>query len=258
MSKPKAIVLRTAGTNCDNETAFAFQQSGAEADIVHVQRLSEQPSLLNEYRILALPGGFSYGDDVAAGRVFANELKCKIGEAIAEFIEAGGLAIGICNGFQVMVKMGLLPGPFSISADQEVTLTDNDSNKFEDRWVYLKNVSDKCVFTRGLEQIYLPIAHGEGKFIAHDESHLDQLEAGGQVVFRYVSDNGSSADYPWNPNGSQRDIAGICDPTGRLLGLMPHPERHFLPFHHPRWTRDGLKVEGDGAALFKNSVEYFR
>jgi len=254
----RALVLRTAGTNCDVETAFALEKAGAKADIIHVQRVTERPPMLQDYQILALPGGFSYGDDVAAGKVFANELKHKLGDPLAAFVDAGNLVIGICNGFQVMVKIGLLPGPFRPATPQTVTLTYNDSNKFEDRWVHLKVVSDRCVFTRGIETLYIPVAHGEGKFVAQQETLLDQLEANGQVVFRYVNPNLQSDGYPWNPNGSQRDIAGICDPTGRILGLMPHPERHVLPTQHPRWTRDGLRSEGDGAAVFRNAVSYFK
>jgi phosphoribosylformylglycinamidine synthase len=258
MATVRALVLRTAGINCDVETAFALEKAGAKADIVHVQRVTERASMLRDYQVLALPGGFSYGDDVAAGKVFANELKHKLGDPLGAFVDAGKLVIGICNGFQVMVKIGLLPGPFRPDAPQTVTLTYNDSNKFEDRWVYLKVVSDRCVFTRGIETLYIPVAHGEGKFVTQDEAILDQLEANGQVVFRYVNPGYRSDGYPWNPNGSQRDIAGICDPTGRILGLMPHPERHVLPTQHPRWTRDGLRPEGDGAAVFRNAVSYLR
>ncbi|MDP6356878.1 MAG: phosphoribosylformylglycinamidine synthase I [Planctomycetota bacterium] len=255
---PRALIIRTAGTNCDVETAFAFEKAGAEQDIVHVRRLTEQPATLNDYQILALPGGFSYGDDVAAGKVFANEIKNKLGDALAEFVEAGKLVIGICNGFQVMVKIGLLPGPFSANrAEQTVTLTNNDSNKFEDRWVHLSIDTDNCVFTRGLERVYIPVAHGEGKFVAAEASQLDELETNSQIAFRYVGPDTEKRGYPWNPNGSHRDIAGICDPTGRALGLMPHPERHILPTQHPRWTREGLKEEGDGLAMFRNAVEYF-
>ena len=257
MANVRALVLRTAGTNCDGETAFAFENAGATADVVHVKRLTENPVDLQGYQILALPGGFSYGDDVAAGKIFASELKNKLGEALAEFVDAGKLVIGICNGFQVMVKLGLLPGPFSPAALQTVALTDNDSNKFEDRWVHLRVDSDRCVFTRGMERLYIPVAHGEGKFVVQDQASLDNLEASGQVVFRYVDENLGPAEYPWNPNGSQRHIAGICDPTGRILGLMPHPERHVLPTQHPRWTREGLQPEGEGAAIFRNAVSYF-
>jgi len=255
---PRALIIRTAGTNCDQETAFAFKKAGAEFDVVHVQRLTEHPATLCDYQILAFPGGFSYGDDVAAGKVFANEIKNKLGDALAEFVDAGKLVIGICNGFQVLVKLGLLPGPFSSNgARQTVTLTHNDSNKFEDRWVHLKVETEKCVFTRGLERIYIPVAHGEGKFVAEETSLLDDLQSNDQIVFSYISPESENCGYPWNPNGSHRDIAGICDPTGRAFGLMPHPERHILPTQHPRWTREGLKEEGDGLAIFRNAVEYF-
>ncbi|MBI2194620.1 MAG: phosphoribosylformylglycinamidine synthase I [Planctomycetes bacterium] len=258
MSAVRALVLRTAGTNCDVETAFAFERSGAAVQRLHVNRLAESPRALMDFQILALPGGFSYGDDVAAGKIFANELRFRLGEAVADFVAAGRLVLGICNGFQVMVKMGLLPGPFTPSAAQQVTLTFNDSGKFEDRWVHLQVCSRTCVFTRGLAHLYLPVAHGEGKFVAPGDPALDDLDARQQVAFRYVNENLQPAGYPHNPNGSQRAIAGLCDPTGRVLGLMPHPERHFLPTQHPRWTREGLRPEGDGAAIFRNAVAYFR
>lgn len=258
MSNVRALVLRTAGTNCDGETAFALERSGAAVDLAHVNRVADRPRVLLDYQILALPGGFSYGDDVAAGKIFANELRHRVGGVLADFVNAGRLVIGICNGFQVMVKMGLLPGPFTPATPQQVTLSNNDSGKFEDRWIHLKTSSKKCVFTQGVERVYLPIAHGEGKFLTRDESILKTLDANDQIVFRYVDASQKPAGYPHNPNGSQKDIAGICDPTGRVLGLMPHPERHFLPTQHPRWTRDGLCSEGDGAAIFRNAVNYFR
>jgi len=257
MRKAKVIVLRTAGTNCDYETVHGFQLSGAEVDSVHINQLIRGEKELSPYHILAIPGGFSYGDDIAAGKILANELKYRLREPMEQFVTDGKLIIGICNGFQVMVKAGLLPGFNGISDTQETTLYTNDSGKFECRWVYLKHVDDdKCVFTRDIEKlIYLPVAHGEGKFTT-DKDALEALETGDQVVFKYADSEGNDAGYPWNPNGSDRHIAGICDFTGRIFGLMPHPERHLSRYNHPRWTREQLPEEGDGLAIFRNAVEY--
>lgn len=258
MQKPKVIVLRTAGTNCDYETVHAFQMVGADVDLIHINQLIRGKKELIRYQILALPGGFSYGDDIAAGKLLANELKYRLREPIEQFVADGKLIIGICNGFQVMVRAGLLPGFNGISKNQEATLYTNDSGKFECRWVYLKNVeNNKCVFTKNIKQIiYLPVAHGEGKFTTINENVLNKLEENNQVVLKYTDANGECKGYPWNPNGSDRSIAGICDSTGRIFGLMPHPERYISKYHHPRWTREKLDNEGDGLAIFRNAVEY--
>jgi len=260
MRKAKVIVLRTAGTNCDYETVYAFRMVGADVDLVHINQLIRREKELSSYQILAIPGGFSYGDDIAAGKILANELKYRLREPVEQFVAEGKLIIGICNGFQVMVKAGLLPGFDGISDVQEATLYTNDSGKFECRWVYLKHVDNgKCVFTREIKQIiYLPVAHGEGKFTTISEETLDALEAGDQVVLKCVDPEGKCAGYPWNPNGSDRNIAGICDSTGRIFGLMPHPERYLSRYNHPRWTREELEEGGDGVAIFRNAVEYAR
>ena len=254
--KPKALILRTAGTNCDYETQYAFETAGAEAERVHVNAFISGQRSLDEFQILVLPGGFSYGDDIAAGSLLANEIKHKLRDALLAFVEAGKLVIGICNGFQVLVKTGLLPGGSSLQ--QQTTLYLNDSAKFECRWVYLQPEETPCVFTQGLSQvIYLPVAHAEGKFTA-PKPVLDDIEEQKQVVFRYVNKDGTKADYPANPNGSDNAIAGICDPTGRVFGMMPHPERHLLRTHHPRWTREKLPEEGDGLRVFQNAVSHVR
>jgi phosphoribosylformylglycinamidine synthase subunit PurQ / glutaminase len=256
MARPKVLVLRTAGTNCDNETAFAFASAGASAKLAHINQLKAGSGrLLRDYQILVLPGGFSYGDDIGAGKILANELKYKLIDELNDFIRRGKLIIGICNGFQVLVKAGLLPGNADLK--QEATLTINDSAKFEDRWAYLKCHQSKCVWARNLpEIIYLPIAHGEGKFIAKDNAVLERLEKNGQIVLQYCGESGNPAGYPYNPNGSQKDIAGLCDDTGRIFGLMPHPERHSFGWQNPLWTRQGMNKEGDGLRIFKNGVEY--
>ncbi len=287
MSKiPKVLVLRTAGTNCNEETAYAFSYFGAAVDQVHINELVAGRTKLSDYHILALPGGFSYGDDIASGRILANELRLKLGSDIKKFIADGKLVIGICNGFQILVKAGILPGlntspsPVSnlnatgsgfgngYSHCQEATLFHNDSAKFEARWTRLSVNGAKCVWTKELtSQIYLPVAHGEGKFIPRDAKILETLKSNGQVVFHYCAPDGKTPTYPENPNGSTEHIAGICDTTGRVLGLMPHPERHFLSHQHPYWTRlrqgsggqarSRKKNElGDGAKIFENGVNY--
>ena len=262
-NKPKAIILRTAGTNCDYETKYALEKAGADVDLVHVNQLVKDKGLLSSYHIFVLPGGFTYGDDIAAGKVLANQLRHHLLDELTRFVDDGKLVIGICNGFQVLIKMGLLPGingtqPSFNEYRQEFTLTYNDSNKFEDRWVYLKSFSDKSVFIDKDCLLYVPIAHAEGKFVAGDGGELENLGKSGQIIFKYVDKDGNIANYPWNPNGSLDNIAGICDSTGRVLGMMPHPERYIEPTQHPRWTREGLKAEGDGIAIFRNAVNYVK
>jgi len=263
VKKTKVCILRTAGTNCDKETAFAFQKASAETELVHVNRFISSEKKLENYQILAIPGGFSYGDDIAAGKILANELRNKLIEDIKKFIEDGKLIIGICNGFQILVKSGLLPGNADLK--QETSLIINDSGKFEDRWVYLKppvtgrRSPVKCIWTKGLpEIIYLPVAHGEGKFMTQDKKVLVRLRKNNQIVFQYCDEKGRLAGYPYNPNGSQENIAGICDDTGRIFGLMPHPERHIGFSQHPRWTQMKQKKYPDGFHIFKNGVEYAR
>jgi phosphoribosylformylglycinamidine synthase len=260
---PKVLILRTAGTNCDKETAYAFKLAGASAELVHINRFIKREKDLSEYQILAIPGGFTYGDDIASGKILANEIKNKLGEDVRNFIDDGKLVIGICNGFQVLVKAGLLPD-LNGSQSIQATLTINDSARFEDRWVYLKNQkskikNQKCIWTNNIpEIIYLPVAHGEGKFVPRDKGVLDKLKENNRIVFQYVDEKGNLAGYPHNPNGSVENIAGICDNTGRIFGLMPHPERHIFSHQHPRWTREKPKAEGDGLAIFRNGVEYIK
>ena len=256
MSIPKVLILRTAGTNCDYETQYAFEKAGAKVDVIHINTLLANKKLVHDYHILTLPGGFTYGDDISAGKILANQIKYHLEEDIKTFIHGKKLILGICNGFQTLTKAGLLP---SFNKDnQEVTLTFNDSNKFEDRWVYMKICSNKSVFMKDsdIPTLYLPIAHGEGKFITKDETVLNTITMNHQVIFKYVNERGEEAGYPWNPGGSIQNIAGICDPTGQILGMMPHPERHIEPTQHPRWTRNGLKEWGDGFLIFRNAVDY--
>jgi len=257
MSNIKVLVLRTAGTNCDQETCHAFQLAGAQAEALHVNRLIEQPGLLDHYQILALPGGFSYGDDVAAGKILANQLIHHLRDSVRRFIDSNKLVLGICNGFQVLVKAGILPNLPHQNGSAQATITYNDSGKYEDRWVYLQPATDKCVFIQPGQRLYLPVAHGEGKVCFTRPEILEQLKAEDQVAFRYVDENGSFGDFPINPNGSTDHIAGLCDPTGRVLGLMPHPERFVHKTHHPRWTRTEIQ-QPDGLTIFTNAVQYFR
>ena len=260
--KPKALILRTAGTNCDYETKYALEKAGAEVDLIHINRLINEKKLLGLYQMFVLPGGFTYGDDIAAGKVLANQLKHHLLNELLKFVDDGKQIIGICNGFQVLIKMGLLPEIKDIQSlndhKQEFTLTRNDSNKFEDRWVYLRAFSNKSVFIDSDTVLYIPVANAEGKFIAKNEEKLKMLEESEQIVFRYVDKDGNESGYPWNPNGSMDNVAGICDSTGRILGMMPHPERHIEPTQHPRWTREGLREKGDGLVIFQKAVDYVK
>jgi len=256
--KPKTLILYGYGINCDNETQYGFELVGAEAEKVHVNQLINGEKQLRDYQILAIPGGFSFGDDVGAGKVLATKIKYNLAAEFSEFIKEGKLIIGICNGFQVMVKLGILPG-FNGSYDrQEVTLTFNDSGKFEDRWVYLKmNQKSQCIWAKGTETIYLPVRHGEGKFVSRDDKVRERLIEQNQIVAQYTDEKGNLSGYPFNPNGSELNIAGICDETGRIFGLMPHPEAFLFPQNHPRWTREKIQ-EGEGLKIFKNAVNFVK
>jgi phosphoribosylformylglycinamidine synthase len=254
MSKIKALLLMAPGTNCDFETQVAFEQAGAEVDSALVYELFRKEKRLADYQILVIPGGFTYGDDISAGKIMANEIRLRLFADIRKFVDEGKLVMGICNGFQVLVKTGILPG-IKGGNTQPVTLTNNDSGKFECRWIYLKvNEKSPCVFTRGIESLYIPVNHGEGKLVAEPDV-LDKLNA---VVY-YTDENGNKqAGYPHNPNGSLRDIAGICDESGRIFALMPHPERFIRWTQHPRWTRETPKESGDGLQIFANAVTWVK
>ncbi|MBI2860521.1 MAG: phosphoribosylformylglycinamidine synthase I [Chloroflexi bacterium] len=254
MTQVRTLILRGPGTNCDAETAFAFEQAGAAVATVHVNQLIRHEARLGDHQIMVIPGGFTYGDDIGAGKVLANELSVKLKEDISRFIESGGLILGICNGFQVLVKAGILPEPGN-GFQSRVTLTTNDSGRFECRWIHLAANNDSpCVFTRGIERMYLPVAHGEGKLATSAGT-----AAGLNVVLRYADEQGDvGAGYPHNPNGSVDNIAGICDSTGRIFALMPHPERHIRGTQHPQWTRLGVKERGDGFQIFLNAVQWAR
>ena len=259
MTKPKALVLRAAGTNCDRETQYALELAGFEAERMHVFRLMEDPAPLKAARFLVIPGGFSYGDDVAAGKILANQILHRLSGPLNEFLADGKLLLGICNGFQVMVKSGLLPwGRVDANAaHRDATLAWNDSGKFEDRWVHLRVDSDRCVFLPPGEVLAMPVAHAEGKFVPRDDELLAHLRAAGQLALRYVDADANTGGYPVNPNGSVDDVAGLCDPTGRIMGLMPHPERFVDVTQHPRWTRGGV-TRPDGCLLFQRAMEFVK
>lgn len=254
--KPRVCILKTDGTNCDQETFYAFDKVGGDCSLVHVNQLRNGEQKLSEYQILAVPGGFSYGDDIHSGKVLSVELASFLNEQLTQFVGDGKLVIGICNGFQVLVRTGLLP--FNELGTIQATLMQNDSGHFECRWTNLLVEKTNCVFTQGMEGtvVQYQAAHGEGKFYTNEQT-LKQIEDAGQVVFRYVdAQSGKPTQaYPQNPNGSLHAIAGICDPTGRVLGLMPHPERFVEQYHHPNWRRISF-LEPHGVAMFRNAIEY--
>lgn len=271
--KPRILILHASGTNRDREAALAFELAGGAPEIVHVNQLASGERRLADYHLLALPGGFSYGDDLGAGKLWAVMLRHQLGEQIQTFVESGRPVIGICNGFQVLVKAGLLPGAENDergtmndereAPTQQATLTRNDSARFECRWVYLEpQPASPCIWTTGLrEPIYCPVAHGEGKFVARDAATLAEIERTGLVALRYghgpeaaEAANTNGMEYPWNPNGSQNAIAGICNASGTILGLMPHPEDHILAQQHPRVHRGECGMLG--LPLFANGVRY--
>lgn len=255
MTAPRTLILRTAGTNCDVETAYAFELAGATAERVHIGRVFDAPDTMQAYDILALPGGFTYGDDIAAGKLWANEFVHRLHAPMQEFVASGKPVIGICNGFQALVRAGLLPGDEGLGA-QTATLAGNDSGTYECRWIHLQVEPGPCVFTRGMAgAIELPVAHAEGKFVAPDDVY-DELESAGRVALRYVGRDGGAATYPANPNGSRGGVAGVCNASGTVLGLMPHPERFVERTQHPRWTRPGSPGTGHGFAIFQNAVRY--
>jgi len=266
-----ALVLTGYGLNCDNETAFAFEQAGAQAERVHINALISGQKALDAFHILAFVGGFSWGDDHGAGVIQAHRMKTRLGKDMVAFVERGGLVIGICNGFQTLVNLGLLPGIGGDYTTRSVALIANDCGNFRDDWVTLAvNTASPCVFTKGIESLDLPIRHGEGKFFCEPET-LDILVANSQVVMRYADGTGTPAKgrFPQNPNGSVDDIAGICDTTGRVFGLMPHPEAYNHPTNHPHWplqkekaVRSGqspvFALPTDGIRLFLNGVDFVK
>jgi phosphoribosylformylglycinamidine synthase len=254
---PKVAVLRAAGTNCDLETANAFAAVGGKPELVHIGDFRAGKSRLMSYDILAIPGGFSYGDDVAAGRVLANQIRLYLKD-LRQFIRLGRPVIGICNGFQALVKAGILPS--SNTCEQTAGFTVNDSGRFECRWVHLRlNTQSSCLFFKGLpEMIELPVAHGEGKVVVKSPRHLEELKKNKTIALQYVTEDGKLMGYPHNPNGSIFNIAGMTNAEGNVLGLMPHPERFASIHHHPNWTRQTYRKQAVGLEMFKNAVLHAR
>jgi phosphoribosylformylglycinamidine synthase I len=266
----KAIVITGNGTNCETEMAHACRLSGFdEVEIVHISELLCGGKRLDDYHFLNLPGGFLDGDDLGSAKAGANRIlhaavaggQEKLFAQFTRFIAAGKLILGVCNGFQLLVKLGMLPGFDGQYNRQTVTLTYNDSGRFEDRWVHLRvDPASPCIFTREIAGIYLPVRHGEGKFVAQDEEILGRLHRERLIALEYSDENclNATLDYPGNPNGAVDGIAGICNQTGRIFGMMPHPEAFLHRTNHPRWTREELPEEGMGLALFRNAAAFLR
>ncbi len=274
-TQPRVLILRCPGTNCDLETATAFERAGAACDRLHVNALIDNPTVAERYQILCLPGGFSYGDDIAAGAILATRLRHRLGDLLRHFIDGDHLVLGICNGMQVMMRLGLLTAdvPVAVAAGMDTepssatlppaTLTWNRHGRFEDRWVNLSvDPRHQSVFFRGVERMFLPIAHAEGRFVARDNETLTAMADAGRLPLLYGDSVPAAGDpplaFPDNPNGGDGNVAAVCDATGRVMGMMPHPERHVDPLHHPAWTRRREQPEhGDGMVVFQNAVDYF-
>jgi phosphoribosylformylglycinamidine synthase I len=260
VNQPKVLVLRAPGINCERETAAAFARAGGAPELVHITALLGDPAQLAAFRIVAVPGGFAYGDDIASGRVLANEMRHKLGDRLLHFVEGGGLVLGICNGFQALVRLGLLPCTRG-RLEEEVTLTHNLSNHYECRWVTLRTQKSRCVFLPEGQTLRWPAAHGEGRLVPKDEQFAALLQDEGYAALCYTSPDGRTTEqYPWNPNGAPRGIAGLTDRTGRVLGVMPHPDRAFLGTHMPDWRMRALAAgevpdDGDGMGLFRSMVQ---
>lgn len=264
MSQPRVLILRTAGTNCDQETVHAWELAGAAPERVHVRELIETPARLDDFAILTIPGGFSYGDDIAAGKILAVQLVHHLAEPLRRFVDRGRLVLGICNGFQVLVKAGLLPGfatddqaPAARRMEQSVTLANNDSARFEARWIHLKSSGRPNAFLPDERIMTMPVAHGEGRLVTAGDDVRARLRSGGHIALTYCDAAGRPGPYPVNPNGSEDEIAGLVDATGRVLGLMPHPERHVYPQQHPEWASRRTDA-ADGRVFFETAVRTAR
>ena len=271
MTQTRAIVITGNGTNCEMEAAHACRLGGFDvAVIAHISEIMSGEISLDDFHFLNLTGGFLDGDDLGSAKAQANRLTHgvvsgsgeKLVDQFTRFIGAGKLILGVCNGFQLMVKMGMLPGFDGDYLRQSVTLTHNDCGRFQDRWTYLKvDPASPSVFTAGIEKgIYLPVRHGEGKFLTDTPATLARIEEGHLAVLRYsdATYGETALEFPANPNGSVNGIAALCDPSGRIMGLMPHPEAFVNYTQHPRWTREELPVDGDGLILYKNAAQYVR
>ena len=267
MNQVRVAVLSGFGINCETETMAVFEMAGASADRVHVNRLVNGEMSLDDYQIMAVPGGFSFGDHLGSGRLMGNRLRFGIREQVRRFVQSGKPVIGICNGFQVLVKMGLLPGDEEVSLTQTASLALNDSGHYENRWATLEfDPNSPCIWTKGITRIECPVRHGEGRFVMPSPTDLDDLDSNHQLVTRYVDPSTNPGEgitdeplpFPICPNGSARNIAGICDPTGLVFGLMPHPEAAYANFLHPHHTRNEVneELESECMQIFRNAVDY--
>ena len=259
--KARVLVITGFGLNCEKETSKAFELAGAAVTQIHLNDLIERKGVLEQHNILSFIGGFSFGDHLGSGTVLAYRIRCQLGEELGKFIAQGKLIIGICNGFQIMTRLGIIPslnGRFT----QEVALHHNDSGVFRNSWVNLKvNKESPCVFTKGIETLQLPIRHGEGKFVVRDKQILEALEQKNLVCLRYADKKGEqTGQYPDNPNGSVNNIAGICSPSGRVFGLMPHPEANLSVYNHPQWIEHKFRLgrHGGGLKIFENAVDFIK
>ena len=266
--KPKALIITGYGINCEEETAKCFNQTGSIAEIVHINDLIDGSKKLSKYQIIAFPGGFSYADDTGSGNALANKIRNNMEDDFLKFIQKDHLVIGICNGMQIMANLGLIPAADKKYRERQAALMHNATARLECRWIWLKNSSKKCIWTRGIDMLHVPIAHGEGNFYT-DAKTLKNMKANDQIVFKYVKENGSPSNgkYPFNPNGAMEDISGVCDPTGRLFAMMPHPERFNSFTNEDGWEikkealiRTGEKIpkKGAGLKIFENAAKYFK
>jgi phosphoribosylformylglycinamidine synthase len=263
LTNARACIIRVGGTNCDFETKVALEDLGLEADVVHMNQLLKGRVRLEDYQLLVIPGGFSYGDYVRAGAIWGKKLTSKLRKDLERFVDEGKAVVGICNGFQVLVESGVLPGLNGLSEYPEVALATNSSAKYECRWVYLKHQASRCKLLSKVEKgavLRIPVGHGEGRFVASKEV-LDEILDSGLVVFTYCKPDGSPANegYPYNPNGSMLDIAAICNPQGNVMGMMPHPERAYFGWQLPDWTRfDDPPAYGDGRIILESIADYVK
>ncbi len=264
---PKALIITGYGINCEEETAKVLEMQGTQSTIMHINDLIAAPEKLEQYQIMAFPGGFSYGDDTGSGNALANKIRNNIEDEILSFAGKDKLIIGVCNGFQILANIGLIPATEKYG-ERQAALMHNASARYECRWVHLKNISKKCIWTKDIETLHVPIAHGEGNFYTEEET-LQQMKKNDQIVFKYIKEDGSPANgqFPFNPNGAMEDIAAVTDPSGRILGIMPHPERFNCFVNEDGWTlkkeelirqNKDLPQEGAGIKLFKNAVNYFK
>lgn len=259
MAKPNVIILRAAGINCDQEAANAWELAGAKAELVHINQLIENPTILDRYQVINVPGGFSYGDDIAAGRIFGAQIERHLIDRIRGHVAGGKLVIGICNGFQILTKAGLLPFSQTNEGWKDCTVTHNTAPGYQDRWTIVEAVGERCVFLEKGRRYEFPIAHGEGRVMFADDAVAKRVAEGGHIALKYVPgpDGATSFGERYNPTGSTLDIAGLCDETGHVFALMPHPERFVRWTQHPCWTSLPQRPEGDGMAVFRRAVGYF-